>query len=188
MRIALVVFGAAVCAAVTGAAAALVALPPLVLIASACAVVLFAIRSRGCPVGGIATGLALGAALALTLPNTAPPAAEEVVTRGARGGSGDLFALLDGIDRDPRSVLGTRVSVTGEWAPPRAGRPATVSRRIMTCCAADAIAVGFDVIPVGRPLPRPGSVVRITGVLRSSMRGGEMRYEIASAGVTCLWR
>lgn len=188
MRIALAVFGAAVCAAMTGAAAALVALSPIVLVASACIVVALAARSRGRSVGGIASGLALGAALALTLPNTAPPATGEVVTRGARGGSGDLFALLDRIDRDPHSVLGTRVRVTGQWTPSRHSRPATVSRRIMTCCAADAIAVGFDVIPVGKPLPRPGSVVRITGVLRSSMRDGEVRYEIASAGVTCLSR
>jgi uncharacterized membrane protein YcgQ (UPF0703/DUF1980 family) len=94
---------------------------------------------------------------------------------------GDLFALLDQIDVDPRALLGHRVTVSGDWSPASGSQTATVSRRVMTCCAADAVRVGFDVLPSREVRLPEGKPVRVDGVLRSRLRDGDIRYVIDGA-------
>ncbi len=61
-----------------------------------------------------------------------------------------------------------------------------MARRVMTCCAADAVDVGFDVIPA-RPIHfASGAQVRVSGVVRASLRDGEIRYALADAVVSVL--
>lgn len=98
-------------------------------------------------------------------------------------GDADLFDALDALDADPSSALGRTIAVSGTWTPPHGGWPATVSRRIMSCCAADAVDVGFDVTPRGRVSIHSGTWVRVSGRIRISLRDGDVRYEIADATV-----
>lgn len=133
----------------------------------------------------------LRAALAGTIAGALLPAQPQaptgpIVTHTvARHERGDLFELLDRLDADPRSVLGRRVIVTGEWTPPSAGRPASVSRRVMTCCAADTVAVGFDVTgPNARA--RPNEWVTVAGTLTAKMELSEVRYRIERAKVSAV--
>jgi len=106
-----------------------------------------------------------------------------VTTHSMQAGQrGDLFHVLDEVDADPWAVLGHRVTVSGEWAPADSARAATVSRRIMTCCAADAVRVGFDVSPKTRVVGfARGAPVRVSGFLAASVRGGDVRYVIRDA-------
>ena len=100
----------------------------------------------------------------------------------ARGIShaGDLFALLERIDSDPRAI-GRSVAVSGEWRPGDAARAASVSRRIMACCAADAVDVGFDVVPRRAAAIKAGAEVCVAGVLAVRLLDGELRYQIVHA-------
>jgi uncharacterized membrane protein YcgQ (UPF0703/DUF1980 family) len=97
---------------------------------------------------------------------------------------GDLFALLDRLDRDPSSAAGSQAVVTGQWTPPSDGHPASVSRRVMTCCAADAVAVGFDVYPARSVAIASGARVRVRGTVRSEIIDGELRYALVGATIT----
>ncbi|MBC5805229.1 MAG: hypothetical protein DLM53_02180 [Candidatus Eremiobacter antarcticus] len=102
-----------------------------------------------------------------------------------------LFDALERIDRDSASVVGTWLQVTGTWTRAHDGAPATVSRQIMTCCAADSVAVGFDVTPdttdaAVTELPASGAYVQVSGRMRASMVDGETRYSIGNAAVTTL--
>jgi len=127
---------------------------------------------------------AMGLLAGLALPNGPIDPPRGVVTASVGGRfAGDLFAALDRIDRDPASVLGTTLTVSGAWTPASGGQAATVSRRIMACCAADTIAVGFDVLAAQRTTPPAGSNVVVSGTLRAQMRNGEVRYELAHAAV-----
>ncbi len=109
----------------------------------------------------------------------------------AEDDDGSLFDALERIDRDSASMIGTWLQVTGTWTESHDGAPATVSRQIMTCCAADSIAVGFDVAPdapaasATQP-PVSGASVRVSGRLRESMVDGETRYCIGNATITRL--
>ena len=95
----------------------------------------------------------------------------------------DLFDVLDEVDADPGAMLGRRVAVSGDWSPVNGARAATVSRRIMTCCAADAVRVGFDVVPM-RAVGFPnGTPVRVSGVLAVRNRDGDVRYVLMDAAV-----
>lgn len=58
----------------------------------------------------------------------------------------DLFDALETLDENPHA-LGRRIVVSGLWRPSDRGICAAVFRRVMACCAADAINVGFDVLP-----------------------------------------
>jgi len=134
------------------------------------------VKTLACFAAGVGAGCAL--------PHAAPRPAGDVVTHAPKAGySGDLFALLDRIDRDPAGVIGERVSVSGTWGAAAADQPATVSRRIMSCCAADAVAVGFDVVPKRRVSIGRAAWVRVTGILRSRLADGEIRYLLAAATV-----
>lgn len=116
----------------------------------------------------------------LALPNGPVDPPRGVVTASVGSGfAGDLFAALDRVDRDPASVVGTTLTVSGEWTPASGDQAATVSRRIMACCAADTVAVGFDVLAAQRTTPAAGSNVVVKGTLHAQMRNGEVRYELA---------
>ena len=130
------------------------------------------------------TAVCAGAAAALVIPAGVVDAPGEVVSANVGHHSGDLFAALERLDDDPTAMVGRRLNVSGEWHGARSDRSATVSRRIMTCCAADAIAVGFDV-ESDRPFAgRDGSRVFVSGILQSRMSAGEVRYVITGARVS----
>lgn len=100
-----------------------------------------------------------------------------------------LFDALERIDRDSEHAIGRWLRVSGTWTRAHDGAPATVSRRIMTCCAADAVSVGFDVIPKAgdappKGPPGSGALVRVSGRLSASMVDGEIRYCITNAVVS----
>jgi len=97
--------------------------------------------------------------------------------------SSDLFALLDALDAHPRDVLGRRARATGTWTPAHGVASASVSRRVMACCAADAVDVGLDVKPEREVTLDGGTDVCVAGVLAARLRDGELRYEIARAMV-----
>lgn len=180
MKLGPLVAGVALGSVISGAATVLIALPPAVLILAAGIVAFMHVRASRSTLIALFTGAALGLALPQTpLENTGSVIARPV----GRHPGGDLFALLDRIDRDPASVLGKRVNVTGEWTPPRTGRPATVSRRVMTCCAADAIDVGFDVSPTSPIALAAGTRVRVSGAVQETMRDGDLRYELSAAAL-----
>jgi uncharacterized membrane protein YcgQ (UPF0703/DUF1980 family) len=95
----------------------------------------------------------------------------------------DLFDALDRLDADPTSFDRRIVAVSGTWTPATAQSAATVSRRVMSCCAADAIDVGFDVIASGKVTIQTGAWVRVEGRVQVRLRDGELRYEIADATI-----
>jgi hypothetical protein len=126
-----------------------------------------------------------GALLGLSLPSR-PLQVNHVLTRSGVARSGDVFALLDRIDANPRAVLGRKETVSGQWSPGDARRPPTVSRHVMTCCAADSIDIGFDVYELYRcPIAR-GALVRVTGLVDALVRNGELRYGLVRARVTAI--
>jgi hypothetical protein len=179
--------GLALGAAAIDATGTLVAMPRIVVAAFGivCLVVSAGRRGRAELRSGTMTWLgaiAAGLTLALVLPKTPLPA--PVITRSPGGShAGDLFALLDALDRDPTGLLERSVTVTGAWTPRDGPRAATVSRRVMTCCAADAVSVGFDVEPARAAPQRLGSSIRVTGILGATLRDGELRYVIRRASV-----
>ena len=191
-RAACIAGGAAIAATVTGAAHALASASPIVVAGSGMAAIGLAALDEHRKIGrrGFAATLAWsigGAVLGLLLPTTAPPAAGAVVARAARLDlRGDIFDVLDLLDRDPGSVVGRAVTVTGSWTPARGGDAATVSRRVMSCCAADAVDVGFDVVTVGGSALPTGAHVRVRGVVASHLRDGELRYVLERSTVTTL--
>jgi uncharacterized membrane protein YcgQ (UPF0703/DUF1980 family) len=128
-----------------------------------------------------------GACAGLWLPATTPqPAGAVITTASGLSQPGDLFEVLDRLDADPVSVIGRRVSVSGEWMPASDRRPATISRRIMSCCAADTVAVGFNVDVARDVHIRAQSWVRVTGVVREQLRDGEPSYVLEQSSITAL--
>lgn len=126
----------------------------------------------------------LGVAMAWLLPLSPvpPPGGVRTASLG-RACSGDMFSALERIDADPARLVGASLSVSGEWTPASAGTPPTVSRRVMACCAADSVAVGFDVYPLGPQLLPAQAEVTVTGVLSAQMLHGELRYALQRAQV-----
>jgi len=181
--------GASVACALSGACTALTALPPWTLLVAGLVLALAALRGGG-ENGGAATARACAAAgliCGALVPATAPPAPGGMVSR-APGGAyrGDLFEALDELDADPAAIVGRRISVSGDWTPASGSRSATVSRRIVSCCAADAIAVGFDVDLARRESARSGSWVRVTGVVREGIVDGDVRYVLEHSALAGL--
>jgi hypothetical protein len=180
-----VVAGFLLSAAATGADRYLTTTPALVA-AAAAAFLLCArarvVRSARAARAALLPGLLAGALAAAPLPHAAigPPAG--VVTGSLGGGlSGDLFQTLDRIDQNPAALMGSRLTVSGDYAPASDGSAATVSRRIMACCAADTIAVGFDLFS-DRPYRGPaGSAVVVSGALHERLVRGEIRYSLNHA-------
>jgi hypothetical protein len=175
--------GLALGAAATGASNALIAMPLPFIVTFGASGALLALahpRHRWTAAALLACGMALG----MALPRSAPQARGEVVTHAIRGWQrGDLFQLLDRIDADPHAVLGHRISVAGEWSRASNDRAATVSRRVMTCCAADMVRVGFDVLASPKPSLAESAPVHVSGILRSQLVDGDLRYVIQNAGV-----
>lgn len=162
--------------------ASLVSTAPPVTLCAAAALVLIAYRSGRAV--HLAVALACGAVAGAWITSLGPPAVRGVESRAPRvHGAADLFDALDELDADPASVEGRVISVSGTWMPSRDGWAATVSRRIMTCCTADAVDVGFDVEPRGDGRIPSGTWVRVTGRVRVTMRDGDVRYELADAVV-----
>jgi len=175
--------GLALASAMTGACAALTAVPPVLMALLAAAMIYASHRSvRGSRASAVAGFLA-----GLLLPASPPSPRGEVVTRSVPSAAhADIFDLLARIDERPSSVLGRRVAVTGSWTPARDGRMAAVSRAIMSCCAADAVNVGFDVEPERAEYIRNDAWVRVDGVLTARMFDGDVRYVLARSRVTVL--
>jgi uncharacterized protein DUF1980 len=172
-----------------GACAALTAIPPPVMLLTGLIAVFCAFsdaRARR-DVAATCAHVLCGCALGLLLPTSPPPLAGAVVTRAAGGAvHGDIFDLLDRLDSDPSAVLGRSAVVSGQWASATRDGPATVSRRVMSCCAADAIAVGFDVEPKGARGATPGTWVHVSGIVRERFRNGEARFVLEQSTVTRL--
>jgi hypothetical protein len=173
--------GVALAAVTTGASRAFVATPAIVVVAfgaTTLVIVLAPTRTRGQALAAVCTGFALGLALPRSLP------VERIVTRGLGDRStGDLFALLDRLDAQPQAMIGRPAVVSGVWTPPRTGQGASVSRRVMSCCAADALDVGFDVAPA-RPVGfDQGVEVCVRGFIAARVQSGELRYRIERATV-----
>jgi hypothetical protein len=180
-RVLALLSGLALGAAATRASNALTAMPVAFIVTFGVSGAMLALadsRHRWTAAALLVCGIALGT----TLPRSAPQASSAVVTHAVTGPqSGDLFQLLDQIDADPRAMLGRPVTVSGEWSPATGDRAATVSRRVMTCCAADAVRVGFDVIPSHAVRGAEGTPVRVSGILAARFRDGDMRYAIVGA-------
>jgi hypothetical protein len=177
--------GICISASLSGACQALTTMPPLVLCATGAMLACCAtwLRRKAAAYPCIALGIISG----LLLPSSPPPIAGAVVThRAGIALRGDLFDVLDRLDDDPSGVVDRLVSVSGEWSPATAQRPATVSRRIMSCCAADAIAIGFDVELARDRRIRTGAWVRVQGVVRERMYDGDPRFVLEHSKVTSL--
>lgn len=135
----------------------------------------------------IAGYMVAGIACGVGLPSALPPPRSVVMTHvPALLARADIFAALEQLDERPQSLVGRRIVVSGTWHSRLSAAPAAVSRRVMACCAADAIDVGFDVVP-NRPIAiADGAQVRVSGVVQSSLRDGETRYALTAADVTRL--
>lgn len=169
-------------ACVCGTAGALVTMP-LWILASAGAVLcgLAWWKSKRPPLAGAL----LGAALGFGLPRVPPPVSGPVLTHAVEtSSSGDLLLVLDQLDADPHSVIGRQVLVSGNWH--RAGplAPASISRTITSCCAADSVAVGFDVYPAKQLSANSGDWVRVRGKVSETLRDGEVRYGLVGASAS----
>ena len=181
--------GTAIASSMSGACAALTAIPPWAMFltgVTAIVCALFDVRARGSAPPARAFVI-FGCAIGLLLPTSPPPLAGTVVTHAAGAAMhGDIFDLLDRLDEDPASLLGRRASVSGAWAAATRDDPATVSRRVMSCCAADAIAVGFDVELARVQRITSGTWVRVSGVVGERFRNGERRFVLEQSTVTGL--
>ena len=169
-------------AALDGAARTLTSAPPALALCAGIALCVFAVRpfTRRTSVPALLAGACAG----MWLPNVPPSNPHDVSVRAPRGHiAADLFDALDRLDTDPSAFDGRTISVSGEWMPSSVRGAATISRRVMSCCAADAIDVGFDVAPSGTVRVRAGEWARVSGRVRVRLRDGDMRYEIDAATV-----
>jgi uncharacterized membrane protein YcgQ (UPF0703/DUF1980 family) len=125
-----------------------------------------------------------GTVCGLGLPPSFDPARSVVMTHApVRSSATPLFAALEQLDERPQSLLGRRITVSGSWHPPEPGAVAAVSQRVMACCAADAVDVGFDVVPARAVGFAAGESVSVSGIVRASLRDGETRYALTDADV-----
>ena len=132
-------------------------------------------------------GLLAGALAAAPLPHAAigPPAG--VVTGSLGGGlTGDLFQALDRIDQNPGCAHG--LAAHGQ----RRLRPGFGRQRRHRlaphhgCCAADTIAVGFDLFSDRRYRVPAGSAIVVSGALQERLERGEIRYSLNHAIIRAL--
>ena len=125
-----------------------------------------------------------GVCAALCLPASPPPAPGMVSTRPPSTSlRGDLFEALDRLDSTPNEMLGSTISVTGTWTPASRGELATVSRRVVSCCAADAVDVGFDVRLSRDVRVAAGSWVRVDGTVAERAVDGDIRFVLEHSRV-----
>ena len=178
--------GACIASAATGASAALTSMPSW-------AIFFTGLTLAYCSIGGARkeadrkpffSASACGVFIALALPASAPPAPGAVSTRAAAGAMrGDLFEALDRLDASPDSMLGSAIAVTGTWTPASEGDLATVSRRVVSCCAADAIDVGFDVRLARDVRIDAGRWVRVEGTIGERIVDGDVRYVLEQSRI-----
>jgi hypothetical protein len=174
--------GAAVAAALDGAARTLTAAPPAFTLCAGVALIVISVRAMVWRT--VLPALLAGACAGLWLTNAAPSGPRDIGARAPHGHiAADLFDALDSLDANPGAFDGRTIEVSGTWTPASAREAATVSRRVMSCCAADAMDVGFDVKSSRTLRARPGAWVRVSGHVRVRLRDGEMRYEIEDAVV-----
>lgn len=200
--------GLSIAGAITGGSAALTTMPAWITIAcGACMLCAVAwrryerdvavelcstdrsrsVRGRGSSTARPLHAALMGIAAGLLLPAHAPSATGPVQTRSpGLLGHTDLFTVLERLDEDPREVINQRVSVTGEWEAQSAGRAATVSRTVMSCCAADVIRVGFDVALRRAQKLSSHAWVRVSGIVRVHMYDGDTRYVLEDSSITAL--
>lgn len=179
---------AAAATALDGAARSLTAAPPAFTFCAGIALLVLSLRadnSSGAIVWRTWSVAALaGGCAGLSLLYAAQPAPRDVSVRVPRNHvAADLFDALDRLDADPAAFDRRIIAVSGSWTPATAPGAATVSRRVMSCCAADAVDVGFDVMPNRDVRIQPGTWVRVEGRVRVRLRDGELRYELADATV-----
>ena len=171
--------GACITSAMSGASLALTSMPRWATLLTGVLLAACAIHDRSDRTGRTrAIGASLcGALFAVGLPVVAPPAPGAVSTRGVSSSiRGDLFDALATLDSNPNALLEKTISVTGSWTPATSGELATVSRRIVSCCAADAVDVGFDVRLDRDKHVERGRWVRIEGVVSERVVDGDVRY------------
>lgn len=168
--------GACIVSALSGASSALTVIPAWATALTGLLLASSALRSsRNRTRESLA--LACGVAVGLALPTKSLPAPGVVAAHGvATGMRGDLFDALDRLDADPTSLVGDRISVSGIWMPANGDRLATISRRVMSCCAADEVDVGFDVSLSRATRLRPGEWIRIDGIVGERVVDGDVRY------------
>jgi hypothetical protein len=175
---------AAAVAALDGAARALTAASPALTLCAGAALVVIAFRGRGLARRSMSLAVLGGACAGLWLSGAAPPGPRDVVARAPRGHiAADLFDALDALDANPAAFDGRAIAVSGTWTPAGALGAASVSRRIMSCCAADAVDVGFDVTPNAEAHVDAGAWVLVSGRVHVRLRDGELRYELGAATV-----
>ena len=175
--------GACLFAAMTGASSALTTIPVCATAATGAVLSISAFcaaarRARA------AAAIAIGSAIGMSLPTTPLPAPGAVVTSAvATSMHADLFDALDKLDDDPSALLGVRISVSGRWTPASGRHLATISRRVMSCCAADVVDVGFDVAPAGERRIPAGAWVRVDGMVAERVVDGDVRYLLEDSTV-----
>lgn len=175
---------AAVVAALDGAARALTAASPALTLCAGAALIVIAFQTRDLVWRSMSLAVFGGACAGMVLSSAAPSGPRDVVARAPRGHiAADLFDALDALDANPSAFDGRTIAVSGTWTPARALGPASVSRRVMSCCAADAVDVGFDVTPVAAPRVDAGAWVLVSGRVHVRLRDGELRYELGAATV-----
>lgn len=178
--------GACIASAATGSSAALTSMPAWAILLTGSTLAWCSLRgaraaSRSDPSFAAA---ACGIVVALALPESPPPAPGAVSTRAVAGAMrGDLFDALDRLDSAPDAVLGSTIAVTGTWTPASGGDLATVSRRIVSCCAADAIDVGFDVRLARDARVDAGAWVRVEGTVGERVVDGDVRYVLEQSRI-----
>ena len=179
---------AAVASSLDGVARSLTAAPPALTLCTGFALLILSLRVdnsthaiawRTWSVAALSGGCA-----GLSLLCTTPSAPRDVNVRVPRNHiAADLFDALDRLDADPAAFDRHIIDVTGTWTPSTEQGAATISRRVMSCCAADAIDVGFDVISTHKVPVSAGTWARVSGRVRVQLRDGELRYEIGDATV-----
>ena len=175
---------------------ALVGAPTSVIVAAAALFALALIKSRDTangrhrverPKAPLPAALVVGCIAGCTLPGNAPASWQPVVTHATVHSAGnDLFEALDTLDTRPDMLLGSHIRVTGVWRPADGENLATVSQRVMACCAADALDVGFDVLPGRGVMLAAGTRVSVGGIVTAMLHQGETRYVLRAADVKFL--
>jgi hypothetical protein len=179
---------AAIASSINGAAASLTAAPPVLTLCAGVALLALSMHahnsSHAITWRRWSVAVLAGGCVGLALQRAVPSAPSDVSARVPRNHvAADLFDALDQLDADPAVFDRRVIDVSGTWTSATARAAATVSRRVMSCCAADAIDVGFDVFPAGKVTIQPGAWVRVSGRVRVRLRDGELRYELAGAAI-----
>lgn len=173
--------GAIACVLARHVVHAFVSAPSWLMFAASLVISLALLSSRQ---GVVLAWFAVGVFFGFGLPSAVPAPNSMVVTHAPALSHGvDLFDALERLDDDPQSLAGRRIAVTGLWRPSVDHASAAVFRRVMACCAADSIDVGFDVVParavsLGADIP-----VQVTGLVESVVRDGEIRYRLRDSSV-----